>query len=286
MPTPPATPLAPFPIAGVDEVGRGPLAGPVVAAAVVLDPHRPVDGLDDSKRLEAPERERLDRAIRGRALAWCVASASVAEIDELNILHASLLAMQRAVAGLVGPETAWRPASDDGGPGAPEGRLRSSETDRAANADLLDPAEARPGGTGSLPGLVLVDGNRCPALSYPACAVVGGDARVRAIAAASIVAKVARDALMRRWHRHHPEFGFAAHKGYATKEHRTALARHGVSPLHRRSFAPVRAALAERGAARPVAARSRSAAATLPGPAAGGGGRDLSDNRPRSHEEQ
>ena len=231
MPTPADTPPAPYPIAGVDEVGRGPLAGPVVAAAVILDPRRPVDGLDDSKRLEEPERERLDGLIRRRALAWCVASASVEEIDRLNILQASLLAMRRAVAGLV--ET----------PGGPPSGLVDP-----AREPLADPFARRPGGPEAVPALVLVDGNRCPELPYPACAVVGGDGRVRAIAAASIVAKVARDALMRRWHECHPQFGFAAHKGYATRTHREALARHGALPLHRRSFAPVRAALA-RGAA-------------------------------------
>jgi len=228
MPTSADKRWLPFRIVGVDEVGRGPLAGPVVAAAVVLDPHRPVDGLDDSKRLDEAERERLDRLIRGRALAWCVASASVAEIDELDILQASLLAMQRAVTGLVAPP-----------PGAPAADRRAD----ARAEPLADPCEARRASRAFTPALVLVDGNRCPALPYPACAVVGGDGRVKAIAAASIVAKVARDGLMKRWHERHPEFGFAAHKGYATKAHRDALARHGVLALHRRSFAPVRDAV-------------------------------------------
>ena len=220
----------PFAIAGVDEVGRGPLAGPVVAAAVILDPDRPVDGLDDSKRLGEPERARLDALIRRRALAWCVASASVAEIDALNILHASLLAMRRAVEGLVA-----------------EGDAREGGPASAASPEPADPRGARRAPPGTVPSLVLVDGNRCPVLPYPAAAIVGGDGRVRAIGAASIVAKVARDGLMRRWHAHHPEFGFAAHKGYATRTHRDALARLGATPLHRRSFAPVRDAIDRAG---------------------------------------
>jgi len=242
MPRSADTLAPPFTLAGVDEVGRGPLAGPVVAAAVVLDPHRPVDGIDDSKRLGERDRERLDTAIRARARAWCVASASVAEIDELNILHASLLAMRRAVDGLVradaggaSPAVRDAPAGGDAGdsPGARPGGATG----------FADPFESRPGGPAARPALVLVDGNRCPPLPCPAAAIVGGDARVRAIAAASIVAKVARDALMRRWHERYPEFGFAAHKGYATKQHREALERLGATPLHRRSFAPVQAAL-------------------------------------------
>ena len=236
MPPAAANAFAPFPIAGVDEVGRGPLAGPVVAAAVVLDPRRPVDGLDDSKRLDAATRERLDERIRRRAAAWCVASASVAEIDELNILGASLLAMRRAVAGLTGTVLA-------GERGA--GGRAAAAADERGGAGPADPAAGR---AGVAPALVLVDGNRLPELPYPACAVIGGDARVRAIAAASIVAKVARDAVMRAWHEHHPAFGFARHKGYATKEHREALVRCGATPLHRASFAPVRAALAAAGA--------------------------------------
>ena len=242
MPAPADTLRAPFPIAGVDEVGRGPLAGPVVAAAVVLDPRRPVDGLDDSKRLDEAVRTRLDARIRHRALAWCVASASVAEIDELNILHASLLAMRRAVAGLAVPGAA--PIGADAlAPWSADAPPAPGREVRAAAGPLADPWEARPGGPEAVPALVLVDGNRCPALPYASAAVVGGDARVQAIAAASIVAKVARDALMCRWHESRPEFGFAAHKGYATGAHRDALARHGALPLHRRSFAPVRAAL-------------------------------------------
>lgn len=200
MPTHSPTHLTLFPVAGVDEVGRGPLAGPVVAAAVVLDPARPVDGLDDSKALDAADRERLDALIRRKAVAWCVAEASIEEIDRLNILHASLLAMQRAVAGLA-----------------------------------------------CVPALVLVDGNRCPALETPSTAIVKGDSRVRCIAAASIIAKVARDRFMTEQDAVFPGFDFARHKGYGTAHHREALARLGATPLHRRSFTPVREALASRG---------------------------------------
>lgn len=183
-------------LAGVDEAGRGPLAGPVVAAAVVLDARAPIRGLNDSKLLTERARERLDREIRARAVCWAVAQASVAEIDAINILQATLLAMRRAVEAL-------------------------SHT----------------------PHVVLVDGNRLPVLEMPAEAVVDGDARVKAIAAASILAKVHRDALCRELHEAHPEYGFAAHKGYSTVEHLAALREHGPCPHHRRSFAPVRSAL-------------------------------------------
>lgn len=184
-------------IAGVDEAGRGPLAGPVVAAAVILDPGRPIAGLADSKKLSARRREALAEAIRAQALAWAVASADVAEIDELNILQASLLAMRRAVLAL-------RP--------------------QAAHA--------------------LIDGNRCPqGLPCTAEAVVGGDARVESISAASILAKVERDAEMMRLHARYPEYDFARHKGYPTAAHLDALARFGPSVCHRSSFAPVRKAL-------------------------------------------
>jgi len=184
-------------IAGVDEVGRGPLAGPVVAAAVILNPRKPIDGLLDSKLLDESERERLDKLIRRDALAFCVREASVEEIDTINILHASLLAMQRAVQGL-----------------------------------------------GTAPHLALIDGNRCPLLDCPAQAIVKGDRLVRSISAASIIAKVARDRMMVDLHAVHPEFGFDRHKGYPTPQHRQAIVEHGVTDLHRRSFAPVRAALA------------------------------------------
>jgi ribonuclease HII len=182
---------------GVDEAGRGPLAGPVVAAAVVLDPAWLIEGLRDSKRLSSARREALAVTIRERALAWCIASADPEEIDRLNILGATHLAMQRAVAGL-----------------------------------------------GLAPELVLVDGNRAPALAAPTRTIVGGDASVPAISAASILAKVARDALMVRLADAYPGYGFEVHKGYPTAEHRAALRRLGPTAVHRRSFAPVRAALA------------------------------------------
>ena len=218
----------PFPIAGVDEVGRGPLAGPVTAAAVVLDPRRPVDGLTDSKALSEDDRARLDAAIRRRALGFGLGEASVEEIDRLNILHASHLAMRRALAALaaslaadghplpglvvVDGDRVPGPPQESGGPGAP---------DRAARGPA-DEAPARQ------------------------VAVVGGDGRVAAVGAASIVAKVARDALMVRLHGTWPAFGFDGHKGYPTAAHRRALVDHGPCPAHRRSFGPVRAALAAR----------------------------------------
>jgi len=186
----------PYRIAGVDEVGRGPLAGPVVAAAVILDPRRPIKGLLDSKLLNEARREELDLLIRDQATDYCVAEASVSEIDDINILHASMLAMQRAVEGLV-----------------------------------------------ESPHLVLVDGNRCPDLAQLCGAVVKGDAMVKSISAASIIAKVYRDRMMVELHNSHPEFGFDRHKGYPTAEHRKAIALHGVLQEHRRSFAPVRAYL-------------------------------------------
>lgn len=183
-------------ICGVDEAGRGPLAGPVFAASVILDPRCPVEGLADSKALTPLRREALSAEIRARALCWSVASASVEEIDALNILQASLLAMRRAVEQL-----------------------------------RIVPAE------------VLVDGNRCPPLGLPSRAIVGGDASVPEISAASILAKVARDAHMLELHACYPEYGFDRHKGYPTRAHLAALAVNGVSPVHRRSFAPVRAIL-------------------------------------------
>ncbi|MBS0499861.1 MAG: ribonuclease HII [Burkholderiaceae bacterium] len=189
---------APGLVAGVDEAGRGPLAGPVVAAAVILDPRQPIAGLADSKKLTARRRERLFDAIRAKALCCAVAEASVEEIDRLNILQATLLAMQRAVAGL-----------------------------------RLPPAK------------VLVDGNRLPRLAMRAEAVVGGDARVAAISAASILAKVTRDRWCVEVDAQWPQYGFAAHKGYGTAAHLAALQAHGPCALHRRSFAPVAAALAQ-----------------------------------------
>ena len=179
-------------VCGVDEAGRGPLAGPVVAAAVILDPACPIAGLNDSKKLSAVRRAELTVRIRADALSWAVAEASVEEIDRLNILHATLLAMQRAVAGL-----AIRPER------------------------------------------VLVDGNRCPRLDIPVEAVVRGDGKIAAIAAASILAKTVRDAGMRALHEHYPQYGFDRHMGYPTEAHCAALAAHGASPAHRRSFGPV-----------------------------------------------
>lgn len=187
-------------VAGVDEAGRGPLAGDVVAAAVILDPARPIAGLRDSKKLSAARREELAGVIRSQALAWAVASASVAEIDELNILHASLLAMHRAVQAL---------------------QLQ--------------------------PRYVLVDGNRLPRWPYASEPVVGGDDLVPAISAASILAKVQRDSELVALDLHYPGYGFAAHKGYSTPAHLQALQALGVTPIHRRSFAPVKCLLAGTG---------------------------------------
>ena len=191
-------------VAGVDEAGRGPLADPVVAAAVILDDRQPIAGLADSKVLSPRKRERLFDEIRAKALACCIAEASVEEIDRLNILQASLLAMRRAVEGL---------------------RL--------------------------VPRRVLVDGNQLPVLNMPAAAIVCGEAKVPAISAASILAKVYRDRLCLALDRDYPDYGFAAHKGYPTAAHLAALRQHGACPVHRRSYAPVRAVLvaADGGAA-------------------------------------
>lgn len=180
-------------IAGVDEAGRGPLAGPVFAAAVILDPSRAIEGLDDSKKLSARVRDRLALAIKESALAWAVGSSSVAEIDAINILQASLLAMRRAVEGLA-----------------------------------------------HVPDEILVDGLYCPTVGMRATAVVRGDATVPAIAAASILAKTARDAELQRLHALFPAYGLDRHKGYPTSAHLDALRRHGPCAIHRRSFAPVR----------------------------------------------
>lgn len=180
-------------VCGVDEAGRGPLCGPVVAAAVILDPACPVEGLADSKKLGERTRECLAALIRERALAWAVAEASVEEIDRLNILHATMLAMRRAVEGL-----------------------------------------------GIAPAEVLIDGNRCPRLPYPARAIVKGDATEPSISAASILAKSARDETMRLLDAQWPQYGLAAHKGYPTAAHLQALQKHGVADFYRRSFAPVR----------------------------------------------
>ena len=180
-------------VAGTDEVGRGPLAGDVVAAAVILDPDKPIEGLNDSKKLTEKKREALFPIIQERALSWCIARATVQEIDQINILHASLLAMTRAVQGLaVQPEH------------------------------------------------VLVDGNKIPQWSYPAEAVVKGDSRVAAIAAASILAKVTRDREMLAMDELYPGYGLAGHKGYPTKVHMQALETLGPTPIHRRTFGPVK----------------------------------------------
>lgn len=178
--------------AGVDEAGRGPLAGPVVAAAVILDDQRPIRGLADSKTLTALQRERLHDQIMAQALCCSIAQASVEEIDTHNILQATMLAMRRAVEGL---------------------RLK--------------------------PVKVLVDGNRLPTLSILAEAIVKGDARIPAISAASILAKVHRDRWCEQFHLEYPQYGFAGHKGYGTAEHLAALRKHGACPQHRRSFSPV-----------------------------------------------
>ena len=183
-------------VAGVDEAGRGPLAGPVVAAAVILDDRQPIAGLADSKVLSPRKRDRLFDEIRAKSLACCIAEASVEEIDRLNILQATLLAMRRAVDGL---------------------RL--------------------------VPLRVLVDGNQLPALPMTAAAIVSGDAKVPAISAASILAKVYRDRLCLALHLDYPDYGFASHKGYPTAAHLAALRKYGACAVHRRSYAPVRAVL-------------------------------------------
>lgn len=183
-------------ICGVDEAGRGPLAGAVFAAAVILDPARPVDGLRDSKKLSEARREELALAIKANALAWSIAHCTEDEIDTLNILQASLLAMRRAVEGL-------------------------SVT----------------------PTLALVDGNHCPVMKVRSEAVIGGDDSVQEISAASILAKTARDAALRALHLQYPHYGFDQHKGYPTELHLERLRLHGVSPVHRKSYAPVRALL-------------------------------------------
>ena len=183
-------------VAGVDEVGRGPLCGAVVTAAVILDPARPILGLNDSKKLSEARRELLFDEIREKALSWCIARAEVEEIDQLNILQATMLAMQRAVVGLH-----------------------------------------------ITPKLALIDGNRCPHLAVPSAAVVKGDSKVPAIAAASILAKVSRDWEMQEMERRYPGYGIGGHKGYPTPVHLEALKRLGATPIHRRSFGPVRAVL-------------------------------------------
>ncbi|CRM96879.1 MULTISPECIES: ribonuclease HII [Pseudomonas] len=187
-------------VAGVDEVGRGPLCGAVVTAAVILDPSRPILGLNDSKKLTEARREKLFDEICEKALSWHIARAEVEEIDQLNILHATMLAMQRAVEGLH-----------------------------------------------ITPKMAMIDGNRCPKLTMPSEAVVKGDSKVPAIAAASILAKVSRDREMAAFELIYPGYGIGGHKGYPTPVHLEALARLGPTPIHRRSFAPVRLAYETRG---------------------------------------
>jgi ribonuclease HII len=181
-------------VCGVDEAGRGPLAGPVFAAAVILDPRRPIEGLKDSKQLTEARRNELAPQIRECALAWAIAECSHEEIDSLNILQATMLAMRRAVEALA-----------------------------------------------TVPTIALIDGNRCPQLAVKAHAIVEGDDKVHAISAASILAKTARDAALVSMHGLYPQYGFDQHKGYSTALHLERLKAHGPCPIHRRSFAPVRA---------------------------------------------
>jgi ribonuclease HII len=183
-------------ICGVDEAGRGPLAGPVFAAAVILDRGRPIPGLRDSKKLNEAKRDELAPLIREHAIAWAVAKASEEEIDRLNILQASLLAMKRAVYAL-----------------------------------------------STVPTLALIDGNKCPVMRIQSIAIVDGDDKIESISAASILAKTARDAALVKLHKKYPQYGFDQHKGYGTALHLERLREHGASPVHRRSFAPVREVL-------------------------------------------
>jgi ribonuclease HII len=183
-------------ICGVDEAGRGPLAGPVFAAAVILDPANPIDGLRDSKKLTEARRDILAERIKTDALAWSIAQCSEAEIDALNILQATMLAMRRAIEGL---------------------QIK--------------------------PTLALIDGNRCPVVSIRCESIVKGDDKVPAISAASILAKTARDAALAVLHQQYPHYAFDQHKGYLTALHMERLQMHGVSPVHRKSYAPVRALL-------------------------------------------
>jgi ribonuclease HII len=183
-------------ICGVDEAGRGPLAGSVYAAAVILDPNQPIIGLADSKKLSEKKRDFLAVEIKSKSLAWAIASCSAEEIDEINILQASLLAMKRAI-------------------------------------EMLQ----------VLPDLVQVDGNKCPKIALPCEAIVKGDSKVQEISAASILAKTARDAELYALDIQYPQYGFAKHKGYPTPYHLEMLGLHGVSTVHRRSYAPVRVLL-------------------------------------------
>ena len=179
-------------IAGVDEVGRGPLAGPVMAAAVILDKDQPIVGLADSKLLSAKRREVLCETVQNCCVAWAVGRAEVSEIDQINIFQASLLAMQRAI-----------------------------------NALTVQPQQ------------VQVDGKFCPKVAYPVEAIINGDNLVPVISAASIVAKVMRDRVMTAYSKIYPQYGFEKHKGYGTTLHLAALKQFGITPIHRKSFAPV-----------------------------------------------
>lgn len=189
-------------ICGADEAGRGPLAGAVYAAAVILNPERPISGLADSKKLSEKKRNLLSVEIKQHALAWAIASSSVEEIDSINILQASLLAMKRAI----------------------------EQLQEQFNIT---------------PDLVQIDGNKCPKINLPCEAIVQGDSKVQAISAASILAKVARDADLYELDKQYPQYGFAQHKGYPTTLHLEMLALHGVSAIHRLSYAPVKSHLAQ-----------------------------------------
>lgn len=188
-------------ICGADEAGRGPLAGAVYAAAVILNPDRPILGLTDSKKLSKKKRDALSIEIKQHALAWAIASSSVEEIDSINILQASLLAMKRAI--------------------------ENAQLQLHKKFNLI-------------PDLVQVDGNKCPKIDLPCEAVVQGDSKVQAISAASILAKVARDAELYELDKQYPQYGFAKHKGYPTAFHIEMLTLHGVSAIHRLSYAPVK----------------------------------------------
>ena len=192
-------------ICGVDEAGRGPLAGAVYASAVILDPTHRINGLADSKKITEKKRDALAIEIKQHALAWAIATSSVEEIDEINILQASLLAMKRAIEAM------------------------QNLFGDVLNAQLIH---------------VQVDGNKCPNIALPCEAIVKGDSKVKAISAASILAKTARDANLYALDKQYPMYGFAQHKGYPTKAHMALLQEHGVSPVHRRSYAPVKRLLA------------------------------------------
>jgi ribonuclease HII len=187
-------------ICGVDEAGRGPLAGSVYAAAVILDINNPIEGLADSKKLSEKKRDILSVEIKQKALAWGIAKCSAKEIDEINILQASLLAMKRAI-------------------------------------------EVMQAQFNVVPSLVQVDGNKCPKISFPCDAIVQGDSKVQEISAASILAKVARDAELYELDKIYPQYGFAKHKGYPSPAHLLVLQTHGICPQHRLSYAPVKAIL-------------------------------------------